>query len=141
MVKNLKLKEAKFERKVIFSMIIFLSSLYMIYGFLFIYSYFNDIGFLKYLYQKTNINKVLAIELFFIVIASFIIFTSQPLNWMIALVMIFHIFGVVWLVAFPDSFYEIYDQSMNVDPGSAESMTGWILIAFGVFVYLSKLII
>ena len=141
MVKNLKLKEAKFERKVIFSMIIFLSSLYMIYGFLFIYSYVNDIGFLKYLYQKTNINKVLAIELFFIVIASFIIFTSQPLNWMIALVMIFHIFGVVWLVAFPDSFYEIYDQSMNVDPGSTESMTGWILIAFGVFVYLSKLII
>ena len=141
MVKNLKLKEAKFERKVIFSMIIFLSSLYMIYGFLFIYSYVNDIGFLKYLYQKTNINKVLAIELFFIVIASFIIFTSQPLNWMIALVMIFHIFGVVWLVAFPDSFYEIYDQSMNVDPGSFESMTGWILIAFGVFVYLSKLII
>ena len=141
MVKNLKLKEAKFERKVIFSMIIFLSSLYMIYGFLFIYSYFNDIGFLKYLYQKTNINKVLAIELFFIVIASFIIFTNQPLNWMIALVMIFHIFGVVWLVAFPDSFYEIYDQSMNVDPGSFESMTGWILIAFGVFVYLSKLII
>ena len=55
--------------------------------------------------------------------------------------MMFHIFGVVWLVAFPDSFYEIYDQSMNVDPGSTESMTGWILIAFGVLVYLSKLII
>ena len=141
MVKNLKLREVKFERKVIFNMIIFLSSLYMIYGFLFIYSYVNDIGFLKYLYQKMNINKVLAVELFFIVIASYIVFTSQPLNWMICLIMMFHIFGVVWLVAFPDSFYEIYDQSMNVDPGSTESMTGWILIAFGVFVYLSKLII
>ena len=141
MVKNLKLREVKFERKVIFNMLIFLSSLYMIYGFLFIYSYVNDIGFLKYLYQKMNINKVLAIEFFFIVIASYIVFTSQPLNWIISLIMMFHIFGVVWLVAFPDSFYEIYDQSMNVDPGSTESMTGWILIAFGVFVYLSKLII
>tara|TARA_Y100001947_G_C10227245_1_gene255988 strand:+ start:167 stop:505 length:339 start_codon:yes stop_codon:yes gene_type:complete len=111
------------------------------YGFLFIYSYFNNIGFLKYLYQKMNINKVLAVELFFIVIASYIVFTSQPLNWIIFLIMMFHIFGVVWLVAFPDNFYEIYDQSMNVDPGSTESMTGWILIAFGVLVYLSKLII
>ena len=140
MVKSLKLKEVKFERKVIFNMIIFLSSLYMMYGFLFIYSYVNDIGFLRYLYQKKNINKVLAIELVFIVIASFIVFTSQPLNWMVGLIMIFHIFGVVWLVASPDSFYEIYDQSMNIDPGSTESMTGWILIAFGVFVYFSRLI-
>ena len=113
----------------------------MIYGFLFIYSYINDIGFLKYLYQKTNINKVLAIELVFIVIASFIVFTSQPLNWMVALIMMFHIFGVIWLIAFPDSFYSMYEESMHVDPGTMESMSGWILIAFGVFVYLSRIII
>jgi len=113
----------------------------MIYGFLFIYSYINDIGFLKYLYQKTNINKVLAIELVFIVIASFIVFTSQPLNWMVALIMMFHIFGVVWLIAFPDSFYSMYEESMQVDPGTMESMSGWILIAFGVFVYFSGFII
>tara|TARA_B100000963_G_scaffold360879_1_gene393580 strand:+ start:1301 stop:1714 length:414 start_codon:yes stop_codon:yes gene_type:complete len=118
-----------------------LITLYFLYGSLFLYSYFNDVGFLKYLYKKTNINKVIAIELVFIVIASFIVFTSQPLNWMVALIMIFHVFGIVWLVAFPGSFYEIYDQSMNVDPGSTESMTGWILIAFGVFVYFSRLII
>ena len=55
--------------------------------------------------------------------------------------MIFHIFGIVWLVAFPDSFYSMYEEYMSIDPGTMESMSGWILIAFGVFVYLSRIII
>ena len=60
---------------------------------------------------------------------------------MVALVMIFHIFGVVWLVSSPDSFYSMYEESMNNDSGIMESMSGWVLIAFGVFVYLSRIII
>ena len=123
------------------NMIILLSSLYMIYGFLFLFSYAKDIGFLRYMYEKKNINQLLTIELIFIILASFIVFTNQPLNWMVALIMIFHIFGVVWLIAFPDSFYSMYEESMQVDPGTMESMSGWILIAFGVFVYFSGFII
>ena len=122
-------------------MLILLSSLYMIYGFLFLFSYAKDIGFLRYMYEKKNINQLLSIELIFIIITSLIVFTNQPLNWMVAIVMIFHIFGVFWLVAFPDSFYSIYEESMNVDPETMESMSGWILIAFGSFVYLSRIII
>ena len=121
-------------------MLIFLSSLYMIYGFLFLYSYVKDIGLLRYLYAKKNINTLLTIELIFIIVASFIVFTSQPMNWMVGLIMIFHIFGVVWIVAFPESFYSMYEESMSIDPGSVESMSGWILIGFGVFVYLSRII-
>ena len=121
-------------------MIILLSSLYIIYGFLFLYSYLKDIGLLRYLYAKKNINILLTIELIFIVIASFIVFTSQPMNWMVGLIMMFHIFGVVWLVAFPESFYSIYEESMSIDPGSVESMSGWFLIGFGIFVYLSRII-
>jgi len=113
----------------------------MIYGFLFLFSYVKDIGFLRYMYEKKNINQLLTIELIFIILASFIVFTNQPLNWMVALIMIFHIFGVVWLIAFPDSFYSMYEESMQVDPGTMESMSGWILIAFGVFVYFSGFII
>tara|TARA_X000000368_G_scaffold416513_1_gene410613 strand:- start:694 stop:975 length:282 start_codon:yes stop_codon:yes gene_type:complete len=93
------------------------------------------------MYDKKNINQLLSIELIFIMLTSLIVYTNQPLNWMVAVVMIFHIFGIVWLVAFPDSFYSMYEESMNVDPGTMESMSGLILIAFGAFVYLSKLII
>tara|TARA_B100001059_G_C17399396_1_gene363011 strand:+ start:124 stop:483 length:360 start_codon:yes stop_codon:yes gene_type:complete len=118
-----------------------LSSLYIVYGFLFLFSYTKDIGFLRYIYAKKNINQLLTIELIFIVLTSLIVFTNQPLNWIVALVMIFHVFGVVWLVAFPDSFYSMYEESMSIDPGTMESMSGWILIAFGVFVYLSRIII
>jgi len=113
----------------------------MIYGFLFLVSYAKDIGLLRYIYEKKNINQLLSIELIFIILTSLIVFTNQPLNWMVAIVMIFHIFGVVWLVAFPESFYSMYEESMNVDSGTMESMSGWILIAFGVFVYLSGIII
>lgn len=121
-------------------MIILLSSLYIIYGFLLLYSCIKEIGFLKFMYAKKNINILLTIELIFIVIASFIVFTSQPMNWMVGLIMMFHIFGVVWLVAFPESFYSIYEESMSIDPGSVESMSGWIIIGFGIFVYLSRII-
>ena len=122
-------------------MLILLSSLYIIYGFLFLFSYAKDIGFLRYMYEKKNINQLLLIELIFIILTSLIVFTNQPLNWMVAIVMIFHIFGVVWLVAFPDNFYSMYEESMNINPGTMESMSGWILITFGVLVYLSRIII
>jgi len=55
--------------------------------------------------------------------------------------MLGHLFGVVWLVAFPDSFYDMYDEATSIDPGSIESMSGWMLVAFGVITYLSRLII
>ena len=91
-------------------------------------------------YAKKNINTLLTIELIFIIVTSFVVFTSQPMNWMVGLIMIFHIFGVVWIVAFPESFYSMYEESMSIDPGSVESMSGWILIGFGIFVYLSRII-
>ena len=48
-------------------------------GFLFLYSYSKDIGFLRYMYAKKNINILLTIELIFIIIASLIVFTSLKL--------------------------------------------------------------
>ena len=74
------------------------------------FSYAKDIGFLRYMYERKNINQLLTIELIFIILASLIVYTNQPLNWIVALVMIFHVFGVVWLVAFPDSFYSMYEE-------------------------------
>ncbi len=113
----------------------------MVYGFLYLYSYMNNIGFLRYMFSRKNINKLLTIELIFIIFTSIIVFTIQPTNWIIGLIMLGHLFGVVWLVAFPDSFYDMYDEATSIDPGSIESMSGWMLVAFGVITYLSRLII
>ena len=76
-------------------MLILLSSLYMIYGFLFLYSYVKDIGLLRYLYAKKNINTLLTIELIFIIVASFIVFMCLmfSLGWVVLynVLMIFHL--------------------------------------------------
>ena len=120
-------------------MIILLSSLYIIYGFLFLYSYVKDIGLLRYLYAKKNINILLTIELIFIVIASFIVFTNQPTNWIVGIIMLFHVFGVIWIISNPDSYYSMA-KDPSIDMDSLEVATAMIVIGMGVFVYFSRII-
>ena len=142
MVKNSKLREVRLERRR--PVIIYVNpSIILIHDLwisIFILLRKRYRTFLRYLYARKNINTLLTIELIFIIVASFIVFTSQPMNWMVGLIMIFHIFGIVWIVTFPESFYSMYEESMSIDPGSVESMSGWILIGFGTFVYLSRII-
>tara|TARA_Y100000816_G_scaffold258729_1_gene213803 strand:- start:152 stop:574 length:423 start_codon:yes stop_codon:yes gene_type:complete len=129
----------KYRQYLGFYMIILLSSLYIIYGFLFLYSYVKDIGLLRYLYAKKNINILLTIELIFIVIASFIVFTNQPTNWIVGIIMLFHVFGVIWIISNPDSYYSMAkDPSIDID--SLEVATAMIIIGMGVFVYFSRII-
>ena len=120
-------------------MIILLSSLYIIYGFLFLYSYVKDIGLLRYLYAKKNINILLTIELIFIVIASFIVFTNQPTKWIVGILMLFHVFGVIWIISNPDSYYSMA-KDPSIDMDSLEVATAMIVIGMGVFVYFSRII-
>ena len=119
-------------------MLILLSSLYMIYGFLFLYSFVKDIGLLRYLYAKKNINILLTIELIFIVIASFIVFTNQPTNWIVGIIMLFHVFGVIWIISNPDSYYSMA-KDPSIDMDSLEVATAMIVIGMGVFVYFSRI--
>ena len=117
-------------------MLILLSSLYMIYGFLFLFSYAKDIGFLRYMYEKKNINQLLSIELIFIILTSLIVFTSQPLNWIVALVMFSHLIGVVWIITNPDGYYRMAEES-KIDIDSLETASAMIVFAYGIFVYFS----
>jgi len=80
---------------------------------------------------------VLAIELTFIVLCSLIVFTSQPLNWIVTLVMFTHITGVIWLITSPDTYYSMANsESVNMD--SLETASAMIVFGYGVFIYTSK---
>ncbi|MAU70343.1 MAG: hypothetical protein CMD40_04335 [Gammaproteobacteria bacterium] len=119
-------------------MIYILSSLYFLYGFILFYTYFKGYSLLRYLLKRKNINVVLSIELIFIIFASTIVFTSQPLNWIVALIMFTHVAGVIWLITNPDGYYSMIDTN-SVDMDSLETASAMIVIAYGVFVYSSKL--
>ena len=119
-------------------MIYLLSSLYFIYGFILFYTYTKGYSLLRYLLKRKNINVVLSIELIFIILGSLIVFTSQPLNWIIALIMFTHIVGIFWLISNPESYYSAVDANSS-DIDSLEVGSAMIVIGYGVFVYSSKL--
>ena len=119
-------------------MITVLSSIYFIYCFILFYTYSKGYSLLRYLLKRKNINVYISIELIFIILCSFIVFTSQPLNWVVALIMLFHIAGVIWLVSNPGSFYSMAeDPSIDID--SLEISSAMVVIGLGVFVYFSTI--
>ena len=120
-------------------MLILLSSIYFIYGFILFYTYIKGYSLLRYLLNRKNINVQLSIELIFIIFSSLVVFTSQPLNWIVALIMLFHVVGVVWIVTNPDSYYSMAEEA-TLDIDSLEMATSTIVIVMGIFVYFSRII-
>ena len=117
-------------------MVVFLSSLYFLYGFVLFYTYLKSYSLLKYLLKRKNINVLLSIEFIFIILSSLIVFTSQPLNWIVALVMFSHLIGVVWIITNPDGYYRMAEES-QIDIDSLETASAMIVFAYGIFVYFS----
>ena len=117
-------------------MVIFLSSLYFLYGFILFYTYLKGYSLLRYLLKRKNINVLLSIEFIFIILSSLIVFTSQPLNWIVALVMFSHLIGVVWIITNPDGYYRMAEES-KIDIDSLETASAMIVFAYGIFVYFS----
>ena len=117
-------------------MLILLSSLYFIYGFILFYTYLKGYSLLRYLLKRKNINTLLSIEFIFIILSSLIVFTSQPLNWIVALVMFSHLIAVVWIITNPDGYYKMAEDS-QIDIDSLETASAMIVFAYGIFVYFS----
>ena len=119
-------------------MITVLSSIYFIYGFILFYTYSKGYSLLRYLLKRKNINVYISIELIFVILCSLIVYTSQPMNWVVGLIMLFHIAGIIWLISNPDSFYSMSeDPSMDID--SLEISSAIVVIGLGVFVYFSRI--
>ena len=119
-------------------MIYILSSLYFVYGFMLFYTYIKGYSLLRYLLKRKNINVFLTIEFIFIILGSIIVFSSQPFNWIVALIMFTHIAGVFWLISNPENYY----SKLNLNPTEIDSLeiaSALIVIGYGVFVYSSKL--
>tara|TARA_B100001113_G_C21105274_1_gene620579 strand:- start:492 stop:860 length:369 start_codon:yes stop_codon:yes gene_type:complete len=119
-------------------MISLLASLYFLYGFVLFYTYIKGFSLLRYLLKRKNINVLLSIEFIFIILSSLIVFTSQPLNWVVALVMFSHLIGVVWILTNPDGYYRMAEES-QIDIDSLETASAMIVFAYGVFVYFSNI--
>ena len=69
------------------------------------------------MWKRENINIYLSTELVFLIITSLIVFTNQPLNWIVAILMFMHLIGIAWLVANPNNFYQMAEDSINLDEG------------------------
>ena len=104
-------------------MIIFLALIYIFSAFIYFYTNKAGYSFLRYICKKKNINIYLSTEIFYLILTSFIVFSSNPLNWIVAILMFLHLLGIAWIVSSPDSFYSIAEESIGIDSIMFENMS------------------
>ena len=120
-------------------MITILAVMYASYAFIYFYTYKSGYSLLKYMYKRKNINVYLSVEILFLILTSFIVFTNQPLNWIIAILMFLHLVGIAWLVGSPKSFYDMADESISIDEDLVETtVVGWLLVS-AILVLFSRI--
>jgi hypothetical protein len=90
----------------------------------FICFYSNKAGysFVRYIYKIKNINILLSIEITFLILSSFILFSSIPINLIIGALMFAHLFGVIWIISNPRNFYEVMEESEDIHAGLLEQV-------------------
>ena len=121
-------------------MITLLAILYALYAFIYMYTYKSGYSLLKYMYKRKNINVYLSVEIIFLILTSFIVFTNQPLNLIIAILMFMHLVGIAWLVANPKNFYEMVEESVRLDENLIENTVAGSLFISSVLVLFSRII-
>ena len=121
-------------------MINLLAILYVMSAFIYFYSHRSGYSLLRYMYKRKNINVLLSVEIIFMIITSFIVFTNQPLNWIVALIMLLHIAGIAWIVSNPENYYETIEESLVGGEELAENIVVITQIVFAILVLYSKVI-
>ena len=121
-------------------MISLLAVLYAAYAFVYFYSYKSGYSLLKYMYKRKNINVYLSVEIIFFILTSFIVFTNQPLNWIVAILMFMHLIGIAWLVANPRNFYEMVEESIRLDENLIENTVVGSLLISSILTLFSRII-
>ena len=107
---------------------------------MYFYSHKSGYSLLRYMYKRKNINILLSVEIIFMIITSFIVFTNQPLNWIVALLMLLHIAGIAWIVSNPENYYEMIEESLVGGEELAENIVVITQIVFAILVLYSKVI-
>ena len=121
-------------------MIALLAVLYAAYAFVYFYSYKSGYSLLKYMYKRKNINVYLSVEIIFFILTSLIVFTNQPLNWIVAILMFMHLIGIAWLVANPRNFYEMVEESIRLDENLIENTVVGSLLVSSILTLFSRII-
>ena len=122
-------------------MILFLAFVYILSAF--VYFYTNRVGysFLKYIWKRKNINIYLSTEIFYLILTSLIVFSSNPFNWIISILMLLHLFGIAWLVASPNSFYQMAEESISLDKEMVENMVVVMFLIYAGMALFSRILI
>ena len=121
-------------------MISFLAFLYIFSAFAYFYTNRSGYSLLRYMWKRRNINIYLSSELFFLIITSFIVFTNQPLNWIVAILMFMHLLGIAWLVASPDNFSQMAEDSINLDADLLENVVVVTFLIYAGMALISRLV-
>ena len=122
-------------------MIIFLALVYVFSAFVYFYSNKAGYSFLRYVLKRKNINIYLSIEIFYLILTSFIVFSSNPLNWIVAILMFLHLIGIAWLVASPKSFYQMAEESINLDGEMVENTVVIMFLIYAGMALFSRILI
>ena len=76
----------------------------------------------------------------FLIITSFIVFTNQPLNWIVAILMFMHLLGIAWLVANPNNFYQMAEDSINLEASLLENIVVITFLIYAGMALFSRII-
>ena len=122
-------------------MIFFLAFVYILSAFIYFYTNKAGYSFLKYIWKRKNINVYLSTEIFYLILTSLIVFSSNPFNWVVSILMLLHLFGIAWLVASPNSFYQMAEESINLDKEMVENMVVIMFLIYAGMALFSRILI
>jgi hypothetical protein len=122
-------------------MIVFLALVYIFSAFIYFYTNKAGYSFLRYIWKKKNINIYLSTEIFYLILTSFVVFTSIPLNWMVAILMFLHLLGIALLVASPNSFYQMAEESINLDSELMENAVVMMFLIYAGIALFSRILV
>ena len=122
-------------------MIFFLAFVYILSAFVYFYTNRAGYSLLKYIWKRKNINVYLSTEIFYLILTSLIVFSSNPFNWIISILMLLHLFGIAWLVASPNSFYQMAEESISLDKEMVENMVVVMFLIYAGMALFSRILI
>jgi hypothetical protein len=122
-------------------MILFLAFVYILSAFIYFYTNKAGYSFLKYIWKRKNINVYLSTEIFYLILTSLIVFSSNPFNWVISILMLLHLFGIAWLAASPNSFYQMAEESISLDKEMVENMVVVMFLIYAGMALFSRILI
>ena len=82
----------------------------------------------------------LSTEIFYLILSSLIVFSSNPFNWVVSILMFLHLFGIAWLVTSPNSFYQMAEESINLDSETVENAVVIMFLIYAGMALFSRII-